>query len=187
MAADDWLAAYAVMPILLFGPALFTVGHALELYLKAAVAKQTGAAPRVHDIGRLWNDVKAKDSGFLPNHAINPVHLAEFQQGKRVKELVHEGRSNHEILSFQEHIELFAVITALVDLKYLQLPSSRLRTHGLMVMRPNPYWSALFRDLRRWLVWPEQGSNDFLQLHITESEMPNQGREFLKAVIETAG
>jgi len=54
----------------------FCVGHALELYLKAAYAKMTGnvtaAIKKSHEIDQLLRACKAEDSSFLPGWELRP-------------------------------------------------------------------------------------------------------------------
>ena len=68
--ADQWFVAYAVGPMAI-AVSLFSVGHSVELYLKAAFAKQTGDVEKAmkfgHNLKGLWDALKALDPAFMPS------------------------------------------------------------------------------------------------------------------------
>jgi hypothetical protein len=71
--ADQWFVAYSVPP---YDTAvkLFMIGHAVELYLKAANTKITDDIKRAigfkHRVKQIWSDCKSHDPTFMPNYEI---------------------------------------------------------------------------------------------------------------------
>ena len=50
---------------------LFSVGHALELYLKAVNTKMFG-----HNVTQIWHDCKLNDAAFLPRFELRETVLS---------------------------------------------------------------------------------------------------------------
>jgi hypothetical protein len=182
-AGDQWLAAYAAIPFEATWPVLFSVGHALELYLKAIKAKVEGIEPdHAHNVEQLWTD--AVKVGALPPHLhFRPSHFKAFRDGKRVRDILKNGGITAEVWEFQERIELFPVLAAIRDLKYLPLQSDQLTTTvGLVVIRPNLYWAGVFRAMRLWLHWPDRPANDLLRRLVASGEIREHGAAFVRAM-----
>ena len=74
---DQWLISYAVPPMHSVPVKIFTIGHALELYLKAVIAKQTGSVDKAvgfgHDIKKMWDKCKRIDPQFMHGYEIREI------------------------------------------------------------------------------------------------------------------
>jgi len=86
--ADEWFVNYSAVPSLLKTVVLFSVGHAVELYLKAANAKITGDIDRAvrfsHRIADLMKDCREQDANFMPDHTLlESVLASDFLSHRR--------------------------------------------------------------------------------------------------------
>lgn len=163
---DSWLVAYACLPpacITAIGPRLFCVGHALELYLKAACAKPTDVATAIrygHNIERLWRECKARDSTFMARYELREsVMRADFVTSEGLREL-----PTCDQLHFIRNQQFYLVAKHLPDLKYLGLPwKSRLGPYAFAESGRDPYWVEFFRALRAYLRHPPPQVTDLIR------------------------
>jgi hypothetical protein len=116
--ADEWLVSYSVPPLSLPSVKMFSVGHALEIYLKAANTKMTQDIGRAigfgHDIKSLWDDCKRTDAAFMTSYEIDDAIFSAylFNQPKLQKDLTRE-----QWLRFLHNQELYVVAHFLPELK----------------------------------------------------------------------
>lgn len=188
--ADEWLINYS-LPTDGFLPSvkLFSIGHALELYLKATISKTTGNVNRAigygHDLKKMWDDRKKENENFMPDYEIKESILEcenLFTSGGNLyKEL-----SKDDFEHFLKNQELYVVTKLLSDLKYLgtYMKSKDLREKGyaLGAIVPNPYWIKLFRELRNYLNYPQSNRLDIIKYLIDEGGLPKQSRDYLKGL-----
>jgi hypothetical protein len=182
-AGDEWLITYAIPP-LLRSVKSFAAGHAVELYLKAAVEKLTGnvehAANFGHRIDKLWAECKRRDSQFMPQYEIRDsvLHADLFSGCDLTKEF-----NPTDLESYFQHLELYTVAKLLPDLKYDGLP---MRRHSGPYARawiyPNPYWTRFFREFRKFLKFPEAGHRDTIAEHIRDGSLPPAAVAFLRGL-----
>jgi hypothetical protein len=182
--ADEWIVNYSLPILNLTSVKLFSVGHALELYLKASIAKLTGDVDAAvnfgHDIPAIWERCKQLDSSFLPAFELRKTILA--------RDLLDHGDysqlEKYDLLHFLRHQELYVVAKYLADLKYLGAPLKKIKgAYAIAVFFPNPEWPTLFASLRRHLGHPEEGKLDVIQYHIEESALPPFSIQFLKDIV----
>jgi hypothetical protein len=130
-AGDDWLFVYAVTcgPMTLgehlHGPRMFAIGHATELYLKAAyLNSHPGATPQSliggfnHAIASLLAKCKKASPELLRDYELRPELLKRDDLfGGATRAMLEEGR-NEYFSHFLRHQELYLAAKALQDLKY---------------------------------------------------------------------
>ncbi|MBZ5515449.1 MAG: hypothetical protein LAN62_11550 [Acidobacteriia bacterium] len=183
-AADEWIINYSLPSPFLTGVKLFSIGHAFELYLKAANTKITSdmdhAISFAHDLPAIWRDCKAKDPNFLPGYdlreAILKRNLLDFEDYSKL--------SKDDVMHFLKHQEFYVVAKYLADLKYLGAPLKKVQgAYALCTIFPNPQWGELLRDFRKYLGHPRSGKLDLIQYHIEQGELPAFSVQFLKAII----
>jgi hypothetical protein len=169
---DEWLVGYACLPHFATSVVIFSVGHALELYLKAAYTKLSvnlnEAIKFGHDVKRLWDACKERDPTFLQGHELrDSICSADPLVSQRWEKL-----SRDDLEHWANHQVLYVVAKHLQDLKYWGLPWTTLENNGAMksicYLHPDPYWIALFRDLRGFLGYPEHGKGDFIKQHMKD-------------------
>ena len=170
---------------MLYGVKLFSIGHALELYLKGTYGKMTediGKAVRFsHKIKKIWDDCKSRDSAFLPDYELRDSILAENLFSGHVLERLSDDDREH----FSRHRELYSVAKMLPDLKYLHAPlKTVVDFHCLVGIWPNPYWVELFKNLRNYLDYPGQGDFDTIMYHIKEGFLPNGSSSYLRRLYD---
>jgi hypothetical protein len=175
---DEWLVGYACAPPGAPSVVTFSVGHALELYLKAAHTKLFGDFDKAlkfgHRVKDLWDACKKGDCAFLPNHEIrDAIFSVDFLDQQVFKTL-----SGDDQLHFIDHQSLYIVAKHLQDLKYLGLPWKTWKNWGttknasIFYLHPDPYWIALFSDLRGYLGYPPHGKADFIKQHMNGGITP---------------
>ena len=183
-AADQWVINYSLPGRHLVAVKLFSVGHALELYLKAANTKITGDIERAikfrHDVAKIWADCKAQDPGFLPEYELRESVLSrELFDYSDYSQL-----GKDDLIHFMENQEFYVVAKYLPDLKYIGAPLKRVaRFRALVMMFPNFWWADLFRNLRIYLGHHGEGNLDVIRQHIEEECLPPASVEFLKKVL----
>ena len=183
--ADEWIVDYSLPVVPLTSVKLFAVGHALELYLKAANAKLSGSVEDAvkfgHNLHALWFDCKARDTGFLPMYELRPAVLERDL-------LNHESYCRldaNDLGHFLENQELYVVTKYLPDLKYLGAPLKKIAgAYALGFVHPNPKWAELFRALRLYLGHPETGRADTIRHYTEAGVVSGASLQFLQTVIE---
>jgi hypothetical protein len=184
-AADEWIINYSLPPMTLNAVKLFSIGHALELYLKAANTKITGDIERAiafgHDIPRIWHDCKLQDPHFLPAHELRESvlerNLVDFNDYRRL--------NKDDLMHFLHDQELYVIAKYLADLKYLGAPLKRVKgAFGVAYFFPNPRWIDLFKQLRTYLGYPREGHLDIIRQHIEERDIPPSSISYLNGLLD---
>ncbi len=184
--ADEWLINYSILPVgsSLTAVQLFSVGHALELYLKAVNSKLTGniddAVKFGHKVVAIWNDCKNRDPKFLPAYELRASVLARNLLDSNDYMTLPQS----DVFHFLEYQELYIVSKHLADLKYLGAPLKSVKgAYALTYVFPNPMWAFLFREIRSYLGIPEEGQWDLIQYQIEVGFLPPASLEFLNEVL----
>ena len=179
---DQWLINYSLPLIWIADVKLFSVGHALELYLKAVRTKLTGDIDKSigfgHRIKGLWQDCKTYDPQFLPMYELrNSVLDTNILEGGLDKKL-----SQDDFFHFLRFQELYMAARHLADLKYLgtKLKTANRVCYGTAF--PNPMWSQLFSELRRYLGPPS--GLDLIEFVIDSGDLPTSASAFLKPLVD---
>lgn len=172
--ADEWLMNYWIATPLA-SVRQFSVGHALELYLKAAVAKIEGekeAMAAGHNVLRLWKKCK-EDPMFIPGYKLSEVILSkpDLFSGRPLKEFL----SAIEVSEFESNSELYMIAKFLPDLKYLGTTPKAAKggEYMLSVTCPNLYWIPFFKALRTYLGI-HTGPHDTVKALIRTKRLPDQ-------------
>jgi hypothetical protein len=178
--ADQWLVAYSMLTGELSSPLLFSVGHALELYLKASYTNITGrtleATKFGHRISDLWKECKRLDPRFLTSYELrdNILHQDLFQVNPR------DTLSSQDFKHYLSNQELYIVAKLLPDLKYMGTQLKALDgAYSLGFMSCNPYWMRLYREIRRFLNYPPPEMMDLIKLYIDDHQIRQESQEFL--------
>lgn len=188
--ADEWLVEYSLPPNL---PQvkLSLVGHAVELYLKAVVTKQTGdigvAIQQGHSIKKLW-DLCKKDPTFMPEYEIrSSVFDLDLVAPEGI--ILYGKLSEADYKHYQENAELYAIAKVLPHLKYGYTPSSQFpdsyRVPGWLW--PNPYWTRFVKGMRSYLgPLPTlySGEIDYIKDRIGLENLPEGSRSYLSGLYE---
>ncbi len=182
--ADEWIVNYSLPYSHLTSVKLFSVGHAFELYLKAANTKLSGDIDHAvnfgHHIPKLWADCKRFDPKFLPEfdlrQSVLDLNLLQDFDHSKLK----EANFRH----YMENQEIYIVAKYLADLKYLGAPLKNVKgAFAFGVIYPNPIWTKLFRSFRKYLGHPSEGKLDLLAYHMENGELPKSSMQLLAEII----
>lgn len=119
--ADEWIINYSLPFPQLVSVQLFSIGHAFELYLKAANSRLSGSIAAAmkfsHRIDDMWNDCKTRDPDFLPGFELRPSVL-------KCSDLLGENGDRGELSAddlrhFVKYQPIYIIAKHLADLKYL--------------------------------------------------------------------
>ncbi len=182
-AADEWFISYSLPPMLLTVK-LFSIGHVVELYLKAANTKMTGDINRSirfsHNIKRIWDDCKAQDPAFMPNYELrDTVFQSDFAtyHGTNL--------SNDDHMHYIRNQEFYLITKHLPDLKYLGVPLKTMRReYSLGLIFPNDYWIRFIKELRLYLSHPRPNTTDRIIDALTEKELPWNSADYLNQLYD---
>ncbi len=184
--ADQWLINYSLLPtdLSLTAVQLFSVGHALELYLKAVNSKLTGdiyaAVEWGHKVDRIWDDCKKRDPKFLPTYELRMAVLSRDILDPND----YSNWANEDLLHFVKYQELYTVAKHLADLKYFGAPLKSIKgAFACAWVFPNPMWADLFREIRIYLGLPENGQLDFISYYLENASLPSTSIDFLNQVL----
>ena len=185
LAADEWIINYSLPPMMLHSVKLFSIGHALELYMKATYTKLSGEIDEAigfrHDIPGIWAACRGRDPGFLPQYQLRESVLARDL-------LSVEGYSQlakDDLLEFLHNQELYVVAKYLGDLKYLGAPLKKIKgAYALGYSFPNPRWISLFGALRGYLGHPSENKADLIRHHIENGDLPVSSVEYLRDLLK---
>src|ERR1700741_3049891 len=113
---DEWLIAYACVPPHAMSASLFSVGHAVELYLKAAHVAYFGDISKAikygHKVMDLWGACRAKDPDFMSSNLFrDEIFLRDFLDPSVVADL-----DPTDQLHLIENQQLYLVFKHLQDL-----------------------------------------------------------------------
>ena len=161
--ADQWLVQYACvisrMPI----PTLFTIGHRLEAYCKAALLKSSPDRPvftkgEGHHIEGFISRIQA-ETGLLRQLSFFPEVENRFMTGGLIP--LTESLSSEPIYRhYLENQELYWIAKFQQELKYLGTPGKRMPSQfSVLVMARNPYWIPILGELRKYVAkeFPQEG------------------------------
>lgn len=177
---DEWLVAYACIPGGTIGPVLFTVGHAVELYMKAVHVKLfgdvTAAIDLRHNIKRLWDACKGHDSGFMSAYEIrDSIYSRDFLDRKISSKFTPDDE-----MHFGSNQSLYIIFKHLQDLKYFHLPWKKGKVGPMVYMHPDPFWISFFKDLRKYLDYPPKGKADRIAQILEHEVLPIGAAQYLR-------
>lgn len=184
-AADEWIISYSLPPATLNAVKLFSIGHALELYLKAANTKISGDIERAisfgHDIPKIWADCKSRDPTFLSDYELRQSVLSR----KLLDVNDYEQLDKDDLVHFLRNQELYIIAKYLADLKYLGAPLKKVKgAFALGYSFPNPLWIGLFRQMRSYLGHPQEGRLDLIRHHLEENDIPSSSTHYLRQFLD---
>jgi len=180
-AADEFLIAYAKISLGATVPIqLFIIGHAVELYLKAANAKITGDVNKSvkfgHNLYGLWKACKT-DSTFMPNFEIREsLFKIPFYE-----EDIYKKCSEEESTHFIENNNLYTIMKHQMDLKYGGAPFKTIKGGYMMLcLCHNPYWIKFFKEIRKFLKYPSENNADHIKFQIQNGYLTNEAKNYLE-------
>lgn len=180
---DEWLIASTMLDSSLIAPKLFSIGYALELYLKSALIKLTQDEKRVikysHSLKGLIDDCFGQDSNFCPTLKIdNEAYDCDFLNFKNLSKLPQ--KSNLEYVHKQE---LYIVVKYLADVKYL---GTTLKGHkgsySFGAVEENPLWIKIFSEIRNYIAAPISYGN-ILKDFISEKNCSKKIDKYLNQIL----
>jgi hypothetical protein len=178
---DEWFAAYACIPGVAVSPIWFSVGHAVELYLKSAHTKLFGdikvAIQYGDKIKDLWDECRKHDPSFMDGYAFRDhIFAMNLLDGRGFKRFSADDQKH-----LRQNRPLYAVFKHIQDLKYLGTP---LKTHSgpwaLGYVHPDPYWIEFVRTLRAYLGYPSQGRADRISQILEVGRLPDSAAAYLR-------
>jgi len=183
-AADEWIVNYSLPYQPMVAVKLFSIGHAFELYVKAANAKQTGdvdgAVKFGHNIPKLWADCKRRDGAFLPQFELRPSVLARDLLDVNS----YEQLTADDLRHFLENQEIYVIAKYLADLKYFGAPMKQVKgAYAIGMITLHPKWAELFRALRKYLGHPMGSKTDILRHYAERGGLPPSSTAFLQAIL----
>jgi hypothetical protein len=163
--ADAFFVSYAATPLMI-EVTLFLIGHAVELYLKAAYTKQTcdidGAIRFGHDIEKLFAACKKNDPQFM--------------------KVFNSKKGAPDIYNLMKHREFFVIADKLSDLKYLGAPRKKITNIGAEFQ--NDDWIEFVREIRLYLKYPSEGDIDTLKCYAERIEENVSAKRFIEQVFK---
>lgn len=174
--ADGFFTTYSLMceyaPFLIFGN-IFSLGHSVELYLKAVYIYQTGnlqqAFNYAHNIKRLYAKCQNEDYAFMPNFTIQKYNI----------------ENNINADHYYENQEFYIIAENLANLKYGGFPKDlkNSRLSFITLRSHNPYWIEFVKNIRSYLNYPGEKYIDFIKLFLeTNENMSGNARIFLSQI-----
>jgi hypothetical protein len=150
--ADDFLIAYAEQSGAATPAMLFTVGHAVELYLKAAlVAQNANTDPKKsrHRVDDMLKTVQGWTPPLLAGYVLRASVPPKFMAGPVPVAMTADPDYGHYVA----HQELYWVANFLADLKYLGASHVKLPlTYAVSAMSRNPVWLLVLIRFRGHLT-----------------------------------
>jgi len=180
---DEWFVSYACVPSGLPSVVTFSVGHAVELYLKGTHTKVFGDIQKAinfgHNVKDLWDACKGYDKNFMPDYEIrDSVFASDVMKGTLDKRL-----SKDDQMHLLKNHTLYIVAKYLPDLKYLGVP---MKTHkgpyALGYVHPDPYWIGFFKDMRSYLGYPPKDRADFIEQQLDMGDLPGPAIRYLQGL-----
>ena len=161
---DEFIVTYALPPYALNRAKLFVIGHAAELYLKAAFVKITGDAQRAaifgHNMQKLLTACKQEDPSFLPNYELRSSVMAVDMMNASTWDQLSEDDYNH----LGRHQPFYLTAQYLIDLKYVGLPRpGKSKPQGptsFAYVIPDDYWIGFFKEVRSYMQYPSGAHKD---------------------------
>jgi hypothetical protein len=176
------------MPMSAHAPLLFSIGHAVELYLKAGYTKLTGdragAVRFNHNVAALLKACQKQDPSFLTDYSLRPHILRLPVPRMDAVETLTPADQDH----YFTHQELYTVAMLLPELKYLGAGLKRKwdGAFALVWNYPNPYWVEFFRAARAHLGYPQPGQRDTLSIPLERDRLPPRAREHIEQILAPA-
>lgn len=162
--ADAFFVSYATTPLML-DVTLFLIGHAVELYLKAAYIKQTCDIDKAiqfgHDIEKLYEACKKNDPEFMKTFDAKKGKPSEY--------------------GLMGHREFFAIADKLSDLKYLGATRKKIINIGAEFQ--NDDWIEFVREIRAYLQYPPKGVDDTLRIYMERIEKNGAAKRYIEQVL----
>jgi HEPN domain-containing protein len=179
--ADEFLISYACAPNA-GKAALFNIGHAVELYLKAVLVKANSkkdVSDYGHNIEELLTVVQSSHAPLLSRYVLKKgafkwLHNTIAPEG-------HDADYEH----YRNHQELYWLSRYLVDTKYLFASHRQIKgSFALIYCSLNEYWQPFFREIRQHLGIPNSESGpDVLAIAARDSETPPYARKYLSKML----
>jgi hypothetical protein len=181
--ADGFLIAYACAPDAGIGPALFNIGHAVELYLKAILLKanpKTDASKSGHNIEKLLAKVQAMHPSLLSGYT-----LRKSAADKWLHNPVMPNAPDSDYDHYRHHMELYWISRFLADTKYLFASHKTIKGgFAIIYCSLNEYWQPFFREIRQHLGIPNpQSGPDVLADAVANAEIPEYARAYLRKIV----
>ena len=155
MLGDQFIVAYSRLDARTVPVTLFTVGHAVELYLKATILKIDPDFDIIklgHRIDKMIDKVNELESNLLIDYSLKESVYRKFMNGQLV---TLEQTSDPDYHHYVSNQELYWISKYLMDLKYLgTIHKTMPETFGIFIRGCNPYWLTFFTRLRAYLDWP---------------------------------
>lgn len=181
---DEWLVAYACIPPAATGASLYSIGHAIELYLKAAHTVKFGdigtAIGFGHRLWDIWNACRANDSGFMSAYQFrDEVRSIDLLDPAAADGLGVDART-HLI----EHQLFYLVLKHLPDLKYFGLPwkTRKPMPSAVGFVHPDSRWIDFVRELRRCIGHPARDRADRVEQLIDSQVLPEVAANYLRGL-----
>ena len=186
---DKWIIAYASVSGLytVQAASVFIIGHAVELYLKAAHIKiyndeerAIGFGHRLHDI---WSECKSRNAKFMQAFDIrDSIFKQDFFDPKVVMQL-----SEADKINFDSHRNLYAILKELQNLKYWGVPwkPKRLAETSIVTQWPDMFWVRFFKDLRGFLGHPSADHADIIRIELEHNspQLHEDSKRYLRGFI----
>jgi hypothetical protein len=185
--ADEFIVSYTRPPHNLSYVKLFTIGHAVELHLKAAYTKITGdligALRFKHDIKAIWDACKGKNRAFMEEYDIRSSVLESRFLQSPVD--IYKTLSNDDFDHLIENQELYTVAKVLPDLKVFSIGMVRKAPYSLSFVQPNDYWIPFLRTLRDFLGIQHQTLANILKEHTKRGRpLPSTSLSYLSRLYD---
>ena len=179
--ADEFILTYALPPYMVGRVKLFVIGHAAELYLKAAFVKMTGdrqgAADFRHNMEKLLAACKQEDPSFMPNYELRSRVMAVDMMNSSTWAQLSKPDYHH----LGTHQPLYLVAQYLIDLKYVGLPRpGRSKSQGptsFAYILPDDYWIGFIKEVRSYLQYPSSAHEDGITRFL--GDLPTAAVEYL--------
>ncbi len=154
---DEFLIAYSRLDSSTLSVTLFTIWHAVELYLKAVLLKINPKYPihsgGWHNIFKFIEDIKKFEPTLLSKYDLQN-NICEKYMNWWLMPLSEKGQLNYQ--NYITNQELYWISKYLVDIKYLWASHKKLPdTFSIFIRSCNPYWIEFFLELRSFLNWPD--------------------------------
>jgi len=154
--ADQFLVAYAcTSSVEPSHAALFNIGHAAELYLKAVLCLHEPGADLTsvgHNVASLLRRVQTHEPTLLAQYILRQQAIDRYVTNV---DLPSTARGDPDYDHYNHNRELYRISTYLADTKYLFASHSKKlsgKSFVVMVMSLNEYWQPFFKELRSYLL-----------------------------------
>ncbi len=183
--ADQFLVEYS-LPGAIMGQTikLFLMGHAIELYLKAAYIKNFNPKTITgHDLAKVFKECKNADPLFMPEYDLKEAVLNPNYS------IDEDSPFNEDDRHYLDNQDFYTLAKWGGHLKYFGTPipqfSSTKPLQGSQViatMFPNPYWIGFIKELRKYLDHPQEGCIDYIKYYLESTELPAASKDYLSGL-----